>query len=158
TLAAAIGLAIAAAPARAIRLRCLSTFGLAFAVPMAAYSAYLYSVSGQILTGKWSNVRADTGPSVHAAIRFGEHELPNLLTLGATLATELSLAIVVLAVAGAVIAYRARTRSAVVFLALSLALPWAGIMMYGVGPRYLAPTIPVMLIIASAALARLDER
>jgi len=31
-------------------------------------------------------------------------------------------------------------------------------MMYGVGPRYLAPTIPLMLIIASAALARLDER
>ena len=143
-LAAVIALAVAAQG----RVRSVVAFVAAMAVPVGLYSAYLWTVSGQLLTGKWSNLAL--GPP---GVPFGERYVRNLFDLEAKLAVELSLLVIAAAAVGALVVARTRSRATSTFLLLSLGLPLAAIPTFAVDGHFLAASLPLVLVLAVAPLA-----
>jgi hypothetical protein len=133
----------------------VGTMAAVMAIPVAAYSAYLWSVSGQLLTGKWYNVVLHED---RAGVSFLERYARNVIALESTLAAELSLVVVVLAALGMALAFRTLDRPVATVLLLALVLPAAAIATFAVGPRFLAPFFPLLFILASGALVALEAR
>lgn len=151
--AAALAALAAASPHGAERARRAVTFVAAMAVVAGLYSIYLWSVSGQLLTGKWGNLdlaaRGERG-----AVPFLARYTRNVFELEGQLAMELSLLVIAVAVLGVVVLARTRAWPLTAFLGLSLVLPLAAVATFTVNAHFLAASLPLVFVFAGAAASR----
>lgn len=155
-VAFAVALAVRTAGAWRRALLVEAALATGMAVSVVPYSLYLWRHAGQLLTGKWSNARlALAEPSSGSPVaRVAEHYVRNVLTMEATLTSEVSLVVLILSGVAAAIALRRMGGPALTYLTLCIVLPLAAFPIFLPSPRFLASVFPLLLVLAAAGVVQ----